>query len=76
MHVFPLLNGRPRLIKTVDDLLRQLLVHRLSLAFTGIAPDPTKSQGVTAILRNADRHLIRRPTYAPGFCLQERTYII
>ena len=43
MDIFSFLNGRSRFVITVDDFLRQLLVHRLSLAITGLAPDPTKS---------------------------------
>src|SRR5438034_3352223 len=59
MRVFPLLDGAATQVRRVEQLVGELLLHRLTVAARrGVADDPANAQRQPAVRVDFDRHLI------------------
>src|SRR2546422_962909 len=59
MRVFPLLDGAAAQVRCVEQLVGELLLHRLTIAARGgVTDDPADAQRQAAVRVHFDRHLI------------------
>src|SRR5262245_43897716 len=70
VSVLALLHGRPTVVRRVEELRRQPLVHGLLRARPGESDEPTHGQGGPALGPDLDRHLVRGAPHPAGLHLE------
>src|SRR6185295_18012675 len=77
VRVFALLHGAAAKVRRVEQLVCQLLLHRLTVAArSGVSDDPTNAERETTIGVDLDRDLIVRPSDAPRFDLKAWFHVV
>src|ERR1700720_1936921 len=67
MHIFFFLHGAATRVRSVDQLISQLVDHRLARTFARILQQPANRQRLPAERIHFHRNLVVRATYAPRF---------
>src|SRR5471032_1329524 len=76
MRVLALLDRVAAIVRRVEDLAGELILHRLLAARSGVADQPSDGQGGTARRPNLNGHLVVRSADATALDLERRLYII
>src|SRR5579872_2078643 len=76
VHVFPLLDSVPPVIRRVEQFCRKPLRHRLFIALAGRSDQPADSQRLPADRANLNRHLIGGAADAPRTDFDGRHHVL
>src|SRR6266702_4556344 len=76
MHVFFLLHCSAALIRRIDQLIRELVHHRLARALPRILQQPANRQRLPAERIHFHRNLVVRPAHAPRLHFQQRLHVL
>src|SRR6267154_733529 len=76
VHVFLLLHRPAARIRRVDQLIRELVYHRLARAFPRILQQPANRQRLPAERIYFHRHLVVRAAHTPRLHFQQRLYVL
>src|ERR1700736_4214464 len=76
MHIFFFLHGTAASVRSVDQLVSQLVDHRLARAFPRILQQPANGQRLPAEWVYFHRNLVVRAAYAPRFYFQQRLHVL
>src|SRR6266404_9604509 len=76
VHVFLLLHRSAARIRRIDQLIRELVHHRLARAFPRILQQPANRQRLPAERIHFHRNLVVRAAHAPRFHFQQRLHVL
>src|SRR6266446_6901994 len=76
MHVFLLLDGPAARIRRVNQLIRELVHHRLARALPRILQQPANRQRLPPEWIHFHRNLVVRAAHAPRFHFQQRLHVL
>src|SRR5258705_992057 len=77
VRVFALLDGAAAKIRRVEQLVGELLLHRLSVAARPrVADEPPDAERQTAVRIHFDRHLVVRPADTARLHLEARLHVV
>src|SRR3972149_5360539 len=76
MNTFPLFYCRSPVVGRIDQLCRQLFLHRLFPALVGVKNQPTDAESNSSGRCNLGGNLIGRTAYPPGLNFNNRLYIV
>src|SRR5690606_16977437 len=73
VNVLALLDRVTAVLRGVDDLVRETILHRLLAALAGVLDEPAHAERERAVRAHVDRNLVRRATDAAALDLDART---
>src|SRR5919106_6122759 len=76
MHVLSLLDGRPGIVRCIQQLARELLRHAFPAAGLRKVGNPAQGQRRAAHRPDLDRHLVGRAADPAGFDLHHRLDVV
>src|SRR5258708_7742543 len=76
VHVFFLLHGPAARIRRIDQLIRELVHHRLAGALPRILQQPSNCQRLPAEWVHFHRNLVVRAAHAPRLHFQQRLHVL
>src|SRR5260370_18323344 len=76
VHVFLLLHGPAARIRRIDQLIRELVHHRLAGALPRILQQPSNRQRLPAERIHFHRNLVVRAAHAPCLHFQQRLHVL
>src|ERR1700692_1799602 len=76
MHIFFFLHGAAASVRSVDQLVSQLIDHGLARAFPRILQQPANGQRLPAERIYFHGNLVVRTTDTPGLYFQQRLYVL
>ena len=77
VRVFALLDGAAAQVRGIEQLVGELLLHRLAVAARArVADQPADAQRQAAVRVHFDRHLVVRAADAPRLHLEARLHVV